>query len=209
MHLSASHSGKAFFETYWQPTFRTILDIGSLDVNGSLRTTAPAGAEYIGIDMVAGPGVDRVLDDPYVYPFETGSIDAIVSTSCFEHDPLFWVTFLEASRVVSDHGFFYINAPSRAEYHHAPDNWRFYPDCGTALESWARRNGNPIRLVESFMISEVSVNGTMVRNPHGDCVMVFSKRDNFTPSRFLGDVLPGAAWMRKQSGRLGRRERHF
>jgi hypothetical protein len=39
-----------------QSDLRTILDVGARNVNGTLRTVAPAAAEYIGIDLEAGPG---------------------------------------------------------------------------------------------------------------------------------------------------------
>jgi hypothetical protein len=140
MHASASELGHIFFQLYWKEGFRRILDIGSFDINGSLRQHCPAAAEYVGIDLSKGPGVDFVLEDPYRYPFPPSHFDLIVSTSCFEHDPMFWLTFIEASRVLSPNGFMYINAPSNGWYHTHPwDNWRFYPDAALALESWARR----------------------------------------------------------------------
>src|ERR1017187_2613557 len=107
MHPTAMNAGKLFFEAYWQSDLRTILDVGARNVNGTLRTVAPATAEYIGIDLEAGPGVDKVLSDPYEYPFPNSSIDCIVSTSCYEHDRMFWLTFLESCRVLSDKGFIY------------------------------------------------------------------------------------------------------
>src|ERR1700744_1271629 len=103
MHPSAEQLGLLLFQTHWRTQFNRILDIGSLDVNGSLRKCAPQSAEYIGIDLESGAGVDRVLEDPYVYPFPDNYFDVIVSTSCFEHDPMFWVTFLEAARVLNNH----------------------------------------------------------------------------------------------------------
>ena len=48
----------------------TIMEIGALDINGSLRSVAPPGSIYLGLDTVGGKGVDIVIDDPYVLPFE-------------------------------------------------------------------------------------------------------------------------------------------
>jgi SAM-dependent methyltransferase len=39
-----------------------VLEIGSLDVNGSLRPLLTGCASYHGIDLVEGPGVDEVAD---------------------------------------------------------------------------------------------------------------------------------------------------
>ena len=125
MHQSALDIGTKFFETYWRPGFCTILDIGAADLNGSLRHVTPPGSDFMGIDLAAGPGVDLVLDDPYVYPFPDGHFDCVISTSCLEHDRMFWLTFLECSRVLSPRGVLYINAPSGGPYHGYPhDYWR-------------------------------------------------------------------------------------
>ena len=41
----------------------TVVEFGSLDVNGSAREAVPqADVEWVGIDRCAGPGVDLVLD---------------------------------------------------------------------------------------------------------------------------------------------------
>ena len=176
MHASALDYGKRFFDIHAQARFRRVLDIGSLDINGSLRSVCPAHLAYTGIDLSPGNGVDVVLCDPYVYPFPDGHFDMIVSTSCFEHDPLFWITFLECARVLAPGGVFYINAPSNGFYHGHPfDHWRFFPDAGLALQQWAKRSGIEIDLLESF---------TGDRHPGefwNDFVMVFRKQDGSPP----------------------------
>jgi SAM-dependent methyltransferase len=210
VHPSAMHSGKVFFDTYWQPAFRSVLDIGSMDVNGSLRTVAPSGARYIGVDILSGNGVDIVLRDAYTLPFPDETFDTIVSTSCFEHDEFFWVTFLEAARVLSDRGFFYLSAPSRTDFHHPPDRWRFYPDAGPALERWGHRNGVPIYLVESCLMTLENPEGDPVRSPHMDAIMIFSKQKDFVPDRYLSDLALGAEWVRKGSlGDILNRDKPF
>jgi hypothetical protein len=181
MHPAALESGRLFFDCYWRKGFNRILDVGARDVNGSLRTHAPSGATFIGVDLVAGKGVDYVLDDPYAYPFPGGHFDAVISTSCWEHDPMFWLTFLEGLRVLSTRGFLYVNAPSSGVYHGYPlDFWRFYPDAGIGLEMWGRRNLQPVRLLESFITNQRAHN-------FNDCVMVFTKDPAFIPERYIQD----------------------
>jgi SAM-dependent methyltransferase len=130
----------------------TLVDIGAKDTNGSLREVAPANTRYIGVDLEAGKGVDIVLGDPYSLPFDDGSIDVAVSSSCFEHAQMFWLVFIEVLRILKPSGLFYVNAPSNGAFHRSPvDCWRFYPDCGTALVAWARRCGINAVLLESFI----------------------------------------------------------
>jgi SAM-dependent methyltransferase len=169
MHQSALEHGKLFFDTYVGRLRElpaggvTIVDIGSQDVNGSLRQLSPVSATYVGVDFAEGRGVDIVLDDPYRLPFDDNSIDVIVSSSCFEHSEMFWLTFLEICRVLKPSGLFYLNAPSASGFHRYPvDCYRFFPDSGNALAKWARRNGYATVVLEHY------TNGT-------DYVCVFLK----------------------------------
>ena len=86
MHQSAIFYGQRFFETYCADKelhHVTVVEIGSQDVNGSLREVCPSGVHYIGLDFVEGNGVDIIIDDPYKLPLLDASADIIVSSSCF------------------------------------------------------------------------------------------------------------------------------
>lgn len=156
MHHSAMENCGRFFGAYGasfsnQANVR-VVEIGSQDVNGSLRTVTPRHFEYIGVDFVEGKGVDIILQDPYQLPFENESADIILSSSCFEHSEMFWLVFLEIMRVLKPHGLFYLNVPSNGFFHRYPvDCWRFYPDSGKALVSWAQRNSVNAALLESYI----------------------------------------------------------
>ena len=144
MHDTALKIGQLFMENYVEPCSR-VLDVGALDINGSLRQFAPSTMTYIGVDMVAGKGVDTVLDDPHRLPFDDASFDAVVSTSCYEHDPAFWLSFNEAIRVLRPSGFLYMNAPSNGHVHrHPTDCSRFYPT--QAWHSWPGRAERVLKL---------------------------------------------------------------
>lgn len=177
MHPSAIANAKSFFETYgscFSSEGVKIVEIGSQDVNGSLRSCCSPGLNYIGVDFVAGRGVDIVLDDPYVLPFEDKSVDVVISSSCFEHSEMFWVLFLEIMRILKADGVFYLNVPSNGNFHRYPvDCWRFYPDSGVALVNWAKRNGYTPALLESYISSQIS--GAGEQNQWNDCVAVFLK----------------------------------
>ena len=153
MHPTAFLNAKDFFDTYASRLGGgTIVEIGSQDVNGSIRGAAPKEMKYIGVDFVRGKGVDVVITDPYSLPFDDASVEAVVSSSCFEHSEMFWVLFLEVLRIVKPNGLVYINVPSNGEFHRFPvDCWRFYPDSGVGLVSWARMNGYQTALLESYV----------------------------------------------------------
>lgn len=153
MHDTAMSYAGAFVRTYLanRPPL-TIIDIGSQDCDlGSLRSVCRRIDKYVGVDFVAGPNVDLVLDDPYKLPFDDNSVDVVLSSSCFEHSEFFWLSFMEIMRVLKPAGLFYLNVPSNGDFHRFPvDCWRFYPDSGRALERWARHNGLSPAMLESF-----------------------------------------------------------
>ncbi|MEO7728989.1 MAG: class I SAM-dependent methyltransferase [Burkholderiales bacterium] len=183
MHPSAVSNGRAFFETYADDILEgRVIDIGAQNVNGSLKDLCPGHLVYTGVDFVAGKGVDVVLDDPYVLPFEDGSIEVVLSSSVFEHVELFWVLFLEIMRVLKPQGLFYMNAPSAGLFHRYPvDCWRFYPDSGNALLKWAHRNNYDPVLLESFIARQEN-------DMYNDFVAVYLK-DKTQLSRYKDRIL--------------------
>lgn len=168
-----------------------LVEIGSRDLNGSLRTVAPPEFEYIGVDFSPGRGVDIVLDSPYHLPFCNEFADVVVSSSCFEHSELFWVLFIEIMRITKPTGLFYLNAPSNGEFHRHPlDCWRFYPDSGRAMVTWAHYNGLSTCLLESYT-------SLQFQDQWNDLVAVFLKDESHVsryPDRILDrktDVING------------------
>jgi len=172
MHNTAYELGRLFFENFIGNKKCQVLELGSLNINGSLRDFATPATEYMGVDLVPGKSVDRVISDPYKLGFPEGSFDAVVSSSCFEHDKFFWLSFLEICRVIKENGVVYINAPSNGPYHTYPiDCWRFYPDAALALAQWAGYNGVKMTLIESFIVQGKNVHWN-------DCVMIFKKGEH-------------------------------
>ena len=158
MHYTSLISGQAFSESY-EIQNGLVVDIGGRDVNGSLRSFfEKKGMKFVCIDMEQHKSVDIVVQPSEKLPFEDGSVDLIVSTSCFEHDPCFWLTFREMTRIIKPSGYIYINAPSSGPYHCYPgDNWRFYSDAGQALAYWSGKQISnetiyPVKVVETFNV---------------------------------------------------------
>lgn len=142
MHKTAEDNVTRFFETYVSCISGcTILEIGSYIGGFSIRSLASETAQYIGLDIRSGPGVDLISQEEHKIPLEDNSCDFIVSSSCFEHTKFFWILFLDIIRVLKPHGLFYLNAPSNGKFHQYPiDAWRFFPDSGPVLSEWARYN---------------------------------------------------------------------
>jgi len=174
MHYSAYVNAEKFYEKYCKIGIekKKILDVGSYDVNGTVKPIFEKG-QYVGLDMEAGPNVD-VVGVSHNIPFEENEFDIVVSTSCFEHDDMFWISFQEMCRVLKPGGYMYINAPSNGPYHGWPgDNWRFYIDSWKALEKWGKKVGYDIELVERY-IDETTPDPTAPRI-WNDSVGIFKK----------------------------------
>lgn len=155
MHKSAYRHGQLFFSTYWRSDMKRVLEVGSQNINGSLRDFAPANSEWTGIDFENGVGVDLVIKDSSNLPFVSEYFDVVVCSSVFEHDDFFWLTFNEMVRVLNQNGVLYINAPSNGTFHRFPyDSYRFYPDAGVALLRWGQRECPELHLLESFIANQ-------------------------------------------------------
>lgn len=187
MHPTAMQNCRDFFQCYAPHIERgdepvKVIEIGSQDVNGSLRSVCPEGFAYTGVDFVEGRGVDVVLQDPYALPFADASADIVLASSVFEHSEMFWLLFLEVMRIIKPAGLFYLNVPSNGDFHRWPvDCWRFYPDSGNALVTWARRNGMRPALIESYTSLQHD-------DQWNDFVAVFLKDEQFI-GRFAGRIL--------------------
>ena len=158
MHDTALMAGSIFAELYGGKN-KVVLDIGGKNINGSLRPIFESlGMKYICLDIEQHSSVDIIMKPGDKLPFDNASVDLIVSTSCFEHDPCFWLTFKEMTRILKVDGFIYVNAPTKGPYHGCPgDNWRFYSDAGQALAyysgfQYTNEEVFPVKVIETFHI---------------------------------------------------------
>ena len=162
MHVTASASGSSFADLYGKPG-DVVVDVGGRALNGSLRAVfEERGTKFICVDIEDDVSVDIVTKPGDKLPFDTESVDCVVSTSCFEHDPCFWITFKEMCRITKPGGYIYVNAPAHGYYHkHPGDNWRFFSDAAQALAYWSTvpysrdpdDGGYPVVVQETFMIN--------------------------------------------------------
>lgn len=94
-----------------------VLEIGSYDVNGSVRRLFEGAGEYVGVDLVEGPGVDRVVDGSAIDDPD-GSWDVTLSGECFEHDPHWEDTLATMVRVTRPGGLVAFTCASRGRIEH-------------------------------------------------------------------------------------------
>ncbi len=142
MHPSAYAHMKLCVEQYMPAQGRSrVVDLGSRISDRQVRTHRALlegrDIDYVGVDVLDGRNVDRVMTRPYRIPVKSRSADFVLSGQAFEHIPFFWGTMLEIARVLKPGGRAFITAPSRGHVHDAQDCWRYYPDGFRALAAWS------------------------------------------------------------------------
>lgn len=95
----------------------SVLEVGSYDVNGSVRSLFGGAARYVGVDLVEGPGVDLVVAGKDV-DAPDGSFDVTVSGECFEHDPDWRETLATMVRLTRPGGLVVVTCASRGRVEH-------------------------------------------------------------------------------------------
>ncbi len=108
---------------------KRILEVGSLNVNGSLREGIDRlkPSSYVGIDIKSGPCVDQVCNaEDLISVFGNESFDFVLSTCTLEHVENWKLCISNIKRVCRRGGYILIIVPSMWPIHEYPhDYWRF------------------------------------------------------------------------------------
>jgi len=109
---------------------KRVLEVGSYDVNGSIRPLINSWkpSEYVGVDMVAGPGVDVICNaECLVEKFGKERFDVVICTSVLEHVREWRKVVSGIKNVCRRGGVMLISVPSYGfKYHGYPyDFWRY------------------------------------------------------------------------------------
>ena len=112
---------------------RKVLEVGSYNVNGSLRPILEAWkpARYTGIDIKEGSGVDIACNaESILEKFGKESFDAVISTELLEHVKDWKKVISNIKNVCKPNGIILITTRSHgASYHGYPsDFWRYELD---------------------------------------------------------------------------------
>lgn len=95
---------------------KRILEIGSYNVNGSVRTFF-SESEYIGVDLSEGPGVDKVAEG-HIVDYPDAIFDITISCECFEHNPYWAETFLNMYRMTKNGGAIIFTCATKGRVEH-------------------------------------------------------------------------------------------
>lgn len=95
--------------------FDRILDVGSRNINGSIKDAITNYKTFIGIDMLPGKDVDLVLNGHDLaehFSAPEDKFDLITCCETLEHDDKFWLTVEAMKKVLKPGGWLVITAPS-------------------------------------------------------------------------------------------------
>jgi SAM-dependent methyltransferase len=106
MHQSVMEWGRAVVLRHGL-TDKSVLEVGSLNVNGSLREMFDG--PYIGVDKLPGKGVDQIADANRL-EFDNRTFDVVVCTEMLAHDPHPWKTVNETYRLLKLDGYLLLTA---------------------------------------------------------------------------------------------------
>ena len=98
-------------------TLGKVLEVGSFDVNGTIRQIIGECQEHVGADLVSGPGVD-VVKSGHLLEFADGYFDLTFSSECFEHDAHWAESFVNMVRMTKPGGAVVFSCASKRHPEH-------------------------------------------------------------------------------------------
>ncbi|MCE5214163.1 MAG: class I SAM-dependent methyltransferase [Methanobacterium sp.] len=109
---------------------KKVIEIGSYDVNGSIRSIIESlnPAEYMGVDLEEGPGVDRVCcAEEIINCFHEEAFDVVISTEMIEHVKDWRKVISNIKKICKPGGIILLTTRSYGfPFHPSPtDFWRF------------------------------------------------------------------------------------
>ena len=179
---------------------KRVIEVGSYNVNGSLRNIIEemSPAEYIGVDITEGPGVDIICNaDDLVKKFGENSFDIVISTEMMEHIRNWREVISNLKKLCKPNGIILITTRSYGfEYHGWPyDFWRYevedmkeiFSDCNIqSLEPDNLHSGVFIKAIKPINFVEKNFKDYKLHN-----IVVNQRRKEFHNINYLN---PAFTW---------------
>ena len=134
-----------------------VLDIGSLDINGTTKDLFEHPYYYVGVDLAAGKNVDVICPG---HLYDSGfQFDVVTSSECFEHDMYYARTLSNMVRLLRPGGLmaFTCATEGRPEHGTTRTTPSDAPLLATIDEKWSNYYKN---LNEDDIRSVIDINNT-------------------------------------------------
>ena len=145
---------------------KNIIEVGSHDINGSLRQDFEKmnPKEYLGVDVNEGRGVDQLIDvNESLFDQFGGGWDGIITTEVFEHIERWWETVEDFASMLNDGGFVLLTTRSPGFPFHPFD------------EDWWRWTAEDIQVVFGCFVNDVSSDMVLMNDPMMSGIFCFFK----------------------------------
>lgn len=115
----------------------SVLEIGSYDVNGTIRTIFKDSNIYIGIDLIPGKGVDIVCSGADYGPqVDSDRYDLVISCECFEHNPYWADTLRNMISMASSDGLIVFSCATTGRLEHGTRRTSELDSPGSSAIGW-------------------------------------------------------------------------
>lgn len=111
-----------------------VLEIGSYDVNGSVRSIFDS-VDYTGVDLVVGPGVD-VVQSGHLVDLKKNRYNLVISSECFEHNPYWNETLSNMISHIEDGGYIIVTCAIEGRLEHGTARTNLSHSPGTNSVGW-------------------------------------------------------------------------
>lgn len=203
---------KSKYPTYFKD--KKVLDIGSLDINGSNRYLFE-NCKYIGIDLGEGKNVDAISSG-HLYDAPNEYFDTIISTETFEHDMFYEKTIQNIIRMLKPGGLFLFTcaAPGRPEHGTRRTGGFDAPLLIQVSEQWADYYKNltegDVRKINGFNIHfpdgyfELNNNAEIPSDLYfygikGDSKYIVNTKPQYSDTKFSDDIFVIGYWIDNES----------
>jgi SAM-dependent methyltransferase len=115
---------------------RRVLELGSYDVYGEIRSIFSDASEYVGIDLCDGPGVDVVANAHDLDRLNLGIFDIVLSCEAFEHDPDWRKTLKNAIACLGHDGVLILTCATTLRPEHGTTRTSPKESPGTQSRGW-------------------------------------------------------------------------
>lgn len=139
----------------------SVLEVGSLNINGTVRDFFTDTLSYLGLDLMKGNCVDLVCPGNE-YKAEENSMDTVISTECFEHDIHWKETFANMYRIAETGGMVIFTCASQGRHEHGTT--RTTPQDSPATTDYYK-NLNAEDFIDAFDINNMFTKHLFEYNP--------------------------------------------
>ena len=123
---------RTLYPQYFHHT--SILEIGSWNVNGTVRDLFDDSEKYIGLDIAPGECVDVVCSGD---EYDTSDrFDVAISCECFEHNPKWAETFANLIRLTKPNGLIVFTCATTGREEHGTPRSHPFASLSSALSDY-------------------------------------------------------------------------